>query len=136
MKRVLIVAVAVAGIACGDVTYPKQCWQEESLEVSARFGTPPSFDWKPTCGITNVRVYQFPDLGGEPTKLVWAIAVPDSEPLASPIRYGDAPKRATVYHAAEPILAGKTYRVVIESILEGDIGLGSAFKSFPPYVQQ
>lgn len=109
---------------------PPGCTRPIGVEVSS--GVTPIFSWTPDCGISALTVTSVPAATGATESAVWAFSVPESNPLGSGIRYGEAPTGARVWTAAQSLRGGTTYRVsVILTVgLDGIVASGS--RTFVP----
>ncbi|HET7565395.1 MAG TPA: hypothetical protein VFJ96_10395 [Gemmatimonadaceae bacterium] len=87
-----------------------------SLAVDVTFDPTraPNFSWRPTCGISDLAVYQS-------DSAVWGVTVPGDRLLSPGVRYGTTPPHATVWTAAQSLQPGVTYRVQISYLVGGDV---------------
>ena len=114
----------VTGLACNDEpTSPKGCIQ--NVQVIVDNAATPTFLWAPTCGMSSLSVETVPSTTGGvgAGEIVWGFSVPERNPVGPGIRYGHAPSGATS-PAPRPLVAGTSYRVVVQHTVGGDGLLG------------
>ena len=56
--------------------------------------------------------------------------VPEREAQASGVRYGNAPNRATTWHAPDALVRGRSYRVSVTYTVGGDVQTGGGSTTF------
>jgi hypothetical protein len=129
MKRHLVLFTAVtplllAALGCNgsSTVSPQACAQ--NLQVAVGDGTAPLFSWAPPCGVSSLSVETVPPATRGNVETVWAFSVPENVPVGPGIRYGHAPDRANVWFAAQPLVAGRSYRVRVTQTLGGDVVVG------------
>jgi hypothetical protein len=130
MKRNLSLISAATGLllmslACNITSgdSPQGCAQD--VQVAVARGATPLFSWAPACGISSLSVETVPATSGGSAATVWAFTVPENNPVGPAIRYGQAPSGATVWFAAQPLVAGTSYRIRVVQTVGGDGLLGS-----------
>jgi hypothetical protein len=110
-SRSVVVALAVAGLACGGATEPvPACLTLTSLAVTG--GATPTIGWTPECGVKRIVVREVvEDSPGIALHLVrWDVDADDGM-IAPPVRYGRRPARTTVYVSPMQLERGRVYAV-------------------------
>lgn len=120
---VLLITVACSSSGTAPNTPPVGCSGSLAIDVTFDPTRTPNFDWQPTCGISDLAVFQ-----GD--SAVWGITVPDSELLSPGVRYGTTPAHATVWTPAQSLQQGVTYRVQIRYLVGGDVLSAEADTTF------
>lgn len=108
-----LIAAACSSSGTAPNTPPTGCRGSLAVDVTFDPTHTPNFDWRPTCGISNLAVFQA-------DSAIWGITVPDSQLLSPGVRYGTTPPHATVWQPAQSLQPGVTYRVQIKYLLGGD----------------
>ncbi|HUG01385.1 MAG TPA: hypothetical protein VML95_05945 [Longimicrobiales bacterium] len=114
------VALAFLVAACGgDATAPGEeavpCEATtNSVEASVAVGQAVVFDWTPACEVALLLV--------EPTGSghdLWAVSVDDAEAngIAPPVTYGVLPEGAESSSAAEPLISGQRYELILWRVM-------------------
>jgi hypothetical protein len=137
MKRNLVLLTALTPLlltplGCNGTSTvsPEGCAQ--NVQVAVAGGTTPLFSWAPACGISSLSVESVPSSTGGDVQTVWAFSVPENSPVGPWIRYGHAPGRANVWFAAQPLVAGMSYRIRVVQTVGGDVAVGSGEAVFTP----
>ena len=121
-----ILAFLAIGSCNNDPVGPEGC--RNTVQVAVSGGTSPLFSWSPPCGMSALSVETVPPA---PAGLMWSFSLPESAPIPPDVRYGAAPRGATVSQP-KPLIAGQTYRVRIVHTLGGDGLLGTGEATFTP----
>ena len=127
MKRNLFL-VGVATLACAGTSPvgtkgPQGCLQNVQVVVSN--DATPVFSWAPGCGMSSLSVETVPSSVGGPVQTVWGFSVPENNPVGPAIRYGQAPRGATLWSAPQPLVTGTRYHIRVAQTVGGDGLLGS-----------
>jgi hypothetical protein len=115
----LLVLPFVALMACGGdepVAPPPAC--RESVTLSVVAGPTPTIDWTPKCTVYGLMVIQ----PQAQMTLRWEIT--SEVGIAPGLRYGQAPRGATVGAAPEVLLAGED--AIVQVYLKGPRGISNA----------
>ena len=116
------VLLGVLLLGCEAGQEPNPCGPER-VTVMASMGTTPTFTWAPACGVTAINVVEAqPDGPG-----VWHVETTDNRnTIASEVRYGQRPAGTTVRAGPVPLVAGRTYSVLLlvaEPLSDGTTGI-------------
>src|SRR5689334_13388045 len=100
-RRNILLALLSGLLGCHDATAPAAC--DGKLDVLVSPGATPTFSWSPKCGISELLVFKEPApfTAGEYEFLVWRFTVPELTPIGPGVRYGNAPRGATVSKTAD-----------------------------------
>lgn len=128
-----IAGLALAGIlavGCSS-SGPNDGRCEEALSFQISAGLTPTFGWAPDCTVAQVRVIRLADQQA-PEAEVWSVLAAENV-VAGPVSYGAPPAGTTETTPDVPLVAGKTYRLVL-AVRNPDTGVllvGGLFEFTP-----
>src|SRR3954465_874142 len=132
-RRSTVTALLLGALlGCHDATAPAAC--DGKLDVLVTPGVTPTFSWSPTCGISELLVFKEPApfVAGEYESLLWRFTVSELTPIGPGVRYGNAPRGATVSKTSETLRPGSEYRIVVMYTVGGDRVSATGERIFVP----
>jgi hypothetical protein len=124
-----VAALVLTAPACSGMTSaPEGCTR--NVEVNVIPGANPAFVWSPSCGMSSLLIVTVPSAPGVNEETMWGFTVPENSPIGPAIRYGSAPRGATVWTQPRALVTGATYRVRVMLTVGGDGLLGSGERVF------